>query len=116
MYRVVICEDDGVLAADVGALVEEAGHEVAGIFASARQALAVIARCDAQVAIIDLGLADGDTGAEVARVAASLGMRVIILSGSSNVGHGLGATSYTYAQKPWGQSVIRHLLSAHSTG
>ena len=114
MHRVIICEDDGVLAADIEALVEEAGHEVAGVFASAQQALAVIANCDAQVAIVDLGLADGDTGGEIARVAESLGMRVIILSGSSTVGHGLGAISYTYAQKPWGQSVIRHLLSAHS--
>ena len=39
MHRVLICEDDPLLAADLASIVEEAGHAVCGVFHDARAAL-----------------------------------------------------------------------------
>ena len=111
MSRVLICEDDALLAADIAAIVEVAGHVVTGTYSAGAAALAAIPASRADIAIVDLSLTDGDTGGEVARAAEAAGMRVIVVSGHSNVGRGLGLTPHTYAQKPWGEAIIRQLLS-----
>jgi DNA-binding response OmpR family regulator len=77
MRRVLICEDEPLLAADLALIVEEAGHAVCGAFHNARDALSNVGELDPDLAIIDLNLADGDTGAAVAHTLQSLGIRVI---------------------------------------
>ena len=59
---------------------------------------------------IDLNLADGNTGAAAAQTLQSLGIRVIILSGHSNVGAGLGCVPHTFAAKPVSREVVTQLL------
>jgi two-component system, response regulator PdtaR len=110
MRRVLICEDEPLLAADLASIVEEAGHAVCGVFHNAREALNDAAEIDPDLAIIDLTLADGDTGAVVAQALQSLGIRVIILSGHSNVGAGLGCVPHTFAAKPVSREVVMQLL------
>jgi two-component system, response regulator PdtaR len=111
MRKVLICEDDPLLAADLAAIVEEAGHSVCGNFRDAHEALANARKLAPDTAIIDLNLADGDTGAEVARTLQAMGIRVIILSGHSNVGTGLGCIPHTFAPKPVSAEVVGQLLS-----
>jgi DNA-binding NarL/FixJ family response regulator len=110
MRRVLICEDEPLLAADLALVVEEAGHAVCGVFHNARDALSNVGELDPDLAIIDLKLADGDTGAAVAHTLQSLGIRVIILSGNSNVGAGLGLVPHTFASKPVSKEVMGQLL------
>ena len=110
MRKVLICEDEPVLAADLAAIVEEAGHTVCGVFRNAREALSSAGKLDPDLAIIDLSLADGDTGGAVAQTLQSLGIRVIILSGHSNVGAGLGCVPHTFAAKPVSREVVMQLL------
>jgi two-component system, response regulator PdtaR len=110
MRKVLICEDEPVLAADLALIVEEAGHAVCGVFRNAREALDSAAELAPDLAIIDLNLADGDTGAAVAQTLQSQGIRVIILSGNSNVGAGLGCVPHTFAAKPVSRDVVRQLL------
>ncbi len=111
MRKVLICEDDPLLAADLALIVEEAGHEVCGTFQDAREALSHSVELEPDVAIIDLHLADGDTGADVARRLQGMGIRVVILSGYSNVGAGLGCIPHTFAPKPVSAEVMGQLLS-----
>jgi DNA-binding NarL/FixJ family response regulator len=110
MRKVLICEDDPLLAADLTSIVEEAGHAVSGVFHNARDALGNATELKPDLAIIDLTLADGDTGAAVAQVLQSLGIRVIILSGHSNVGAGLGCVPHTFAPKPVSKEIVTQLL------
>lgn len=110
MRRVLICEDEPLLAADLALVVEEAGHAVCGVFHNAGDALSNVGELDPDLAIIDLKLADGDTGAAVAHTLQSLGIRVIILSGNSNVGAGLGLVPHTFAPKPVSKEVMVQLL------
>ncbi len=112
MHKVLICEDDPLLAADLAASVEAAGHAVCGVFHNAREALNSATGLAPNLAIIDLKLADGDTGAAVAQTLQSLGVRVIILSGHSNVGAGLGCVPHTFAAKPISKEVMTQLLGA----
>ncbi len=110
MHNVLICEDDAVLAADLASIVEEAGHAVCGVFHNARAALNSAPELEPDFAIIDLKLADGNTGAAVAQTLQSLGIRVMILSGHSNVGAGLGCVPHTFAAKPVSREVVAQLL------
>jgi DNA-binding NarL/FixJ family response regulator len=110
MHKVLICEDEALLAADLASIVEEAGHTVCGVFHNAREALNSAAGLKPDLAIIDLHLADGDTGAALAQTLQALGIRVIILSGHSNVGAGLGCVPHTFAAKPVSKEVVTQLL------
>jgi DNA-binding response OmpR family regulator len=112
MARIVICEDDGLLAADLAQTVTDAGHEVTAVYGSAQAALADPAALSADVAIIDLNLADGDSGARVAQALQEAGVRVVILSGNSNATPDLGAIPHTYASKPFSPDLVRALLGA----
>lgn len=56
--RVLIVEDDPLIALDLAAIVEEAGHEVVSVCASRRAGLAEAAR-DIDFALLDVDLADG---------------------------------------------------------
>lgn len=114
MHNVLICEDEPLLAADLAAIVEEAGHAVCGVFRNARDALVEAAASSPDLAIIDLKLADGDTGAALAQSLQSQGVRVVILSGNSNVGAGLGCVPHTFAAKPVSREIVAQLLGPAS--
>ena len=79
--RVLIVEDEALLAMELEALVEEAGHEVVGWAVSSREALALLDTTAADLAFVDVHLADGPTGIEVAeRMGAERGLTVVFLT------------------------------------
>ncbi len=112
MSSVLICEDDAFLAADLSMSVESAGHEVAGVYANARDALKAASDNVPDVAFVDLELADGHTGSAIAKSLQALGVKVIVLSGHPNVGAGLGSVPHTYAAKPASPDMVKFLLSS----
>jgi DNA-binding response OmpR family regulator len=115
MNHVMICEDDAFLAADLSMSIESAGHRVDGVYANARDALNAAREKMPDIAIIDLELADGNTGSELARTLQTMGVKVIVVSGHPNVGAGLGTVPHTYAAKPVSPEMVEFLLnpSAH---
>ena len=114
MATVMICEDDAFLAADLVERVEAGGHTVQGIYGSACDILENLPLVPPDVAIVDLGLADGQTGSAVARVLQKAGTRVIILSGHSNASADLWSIPHTYAAKPVSDDLLAHLLEINS--
>lgn len=58
--RVLIVEDEFLIASLLEAIVEEQGHEQLGPVSTVEQALAYAPRAD--IALVDLGLADGNRG------------------------------------------------------
>ncbi|HYF53785.1 MAG TPA: response regulator [Salinarimonas sp.] len=56
--RVMILEDDPLIALDLCLIVEEAGHEVAAVCASRREGLAAIER-GIDFALLDIDVLDG---------------------------------------------------------
>lgn len=72
--RVLVVEDEFLIAMEVEDLLGEAGHEVVGPVADVEAALALIARQDIDAAVLDVNLGDGAT---TVRVAAELARRRI---------------------------------------
>jgi len=64
--KVLIVEDEALLAMELESLVEEAGHQVVGWATSSAEAKAMVATTDADIAFVDIHLADGPTGVDVA--------------------------------------------------
>ena len=64
--RVAIFEDDPLIAFDIQTAVEDAGCVVCGVFRDSSAAAAICEEARPDLAIIDLGLLDGETGSELA--------------------------------------------------
>ena len=112
MSTVLICEDDAFLAADLSMSIESAGHEVAGVYANAADALKAASDIVPDVAFVDLELADGHTGSAIAKSLQAMGVKVVVLSGHPNVGAGLGSVPHTYAAKPASRDMVKFLLNS----
>ena len=110
MSTVLICEDDPLLALDLAQNVEDAGHQLHGVYSTAEAALSESKTVMPDTAIIDLALADGETGAMLARTLQLSGVRVIIVSGHSNVNAGLDSVPHTFASKPLTSELVDLLL------
>ena len=63
--RVFIVEDEILLMMQLEAFLQDAGHIVVGTAISSREAKKVAAEINADIALIDIHLADGPTGTEV---------------------------------------------------
>lgn len=78
--RIMICEDEPVLAMHLAAEVEACGCEALGPFASVSDALAALRIQRVDAAILDVELADG-ASTPLARALREAGVRMIVLSG-----------------------------------
>jgi len=65
--KVLIVEDEALLAMELEALVEDAGHTVVGWATSSSQAREMVDGLTADIAFVDVHLTDGPTGVDVAR-------------------------------------------------
>lgn len=78
--RILVAEDEPVIALDVASAVEEAGGEVVGPAASVRQALLLVERDGVMAAILDVDLLDGNVGPVIEELMRR-GIPVVIHSG-----------------------------------
>jgi len=67
-FRVLIVEDEALLAMDIEALVEDAGHQVVGEAASVHELKGLPASAAPDLAFVDLQLALGTSGLDAARL------------------------------------------------
>ena len=79
--RVLICEDNPIIAMELEYLLKGAGHEVVAIAARSTAAIAATRDYQPDAALVDLGLADGRTGLLVAAELRRLGIPFVIVSG-----------------------------------
>ena len=78
--RVLIVEDEPLIAELLETLVQEQGHETLGPVSTVEQALAYAPRGD--IALVDLGLSDGNSGHLLARrLIDRFGIEVIFVTG-----------------------------------
>ncbi|ARO32839.1 response regulator CheY-like domain-containing protein (plasmid) [Rhizobium sp. NXC14] len=79
--RVLIVEDEFLIALDLGATVEGIGMQVAGLANDREQALRLAPSSD--IAFVDVNLADGPTGPELGRrLAEEHGIAVVFMTGN----------------------------------
>ncbi len=101
--RILIVEDEILIALELESLLQDAGHEVVGIAASSDEALALGADLGPDLAFVDIHLADGPTGVEAARrLARERGITVLFMTANAKripddfaEAHGVIAKPYT---------------------
>lgn len=107
--RVLVVEDEVFIAIEIESVVEECGHECVGIAADAAGALKLADRAD--VALVDLNLRDGSTGAQLGgRLAEEKGLTVVYMTANpSQLGPGVPGT-LGVLPKPVFERELRELI------
>lgn len=82
-YRFLIVEDSPLVAMDIEDAIHRSGHDVVGI--APDMAVALNYTHDTDIAFVDVRLADGETGPEIARALAEYGIVVIMITGNPNL-------------------------------
>ncbi|KAB1089110.1 response regulator [Neorhizobium galegae] len=79
-YRFLIVEDSLLVAMDIEDAIHRSGHDVVGIAPDMTVALNYTR--DTDIAFVDVRLADGETGPEIAKTLAECGIVVIMITGN----------------------------------
>lgn len=84
--RVLVVEDEAVVAFFLADLVEDLGFRVLGPAGDADEALALAGREPPEIAIVDISVADEEDGVEIgAELARRYGTSLVFLSGHGDV-------------------------------
>lgn len=110
MKRVLICEDEPLIALDLEQMVYDVGHEPVGPVRTFSDALELAESARPAVAIIDLNLADGTTGANLARLLHERGIRIVVLSGMTDVNPALAGIPHVFIPKPINPDAVTAVL------
>lgn len=79
--RVLVIEDEPIIAADIAAIVGDLGHEVCAIATTRIEAIAEAARCKPGLVLADIQLADNSSGIDAANdILADLPVPVIFIT------------------------------------
>lgn len=109
--RVLIVEDDMVIAGHLGPVVVRAGHELVGLAADRGSAVALLQSVPVDFAFVDIHLLDGWTGVDVVRAAVAEGATAAFTT--ANVG--LIPTDFAGAcgaiEKPYTEAQIERTLA-----
>lgn len=109
--RVLLVEDEVLLLMQLEALLEGQGHVVAGTALSSREALALAAEVEADLALVDVRLADGASGVDVGRlIAERTGMAVAFMTATPKRIPGDFSGALGVISKPYTREGIRSAL------
>ena len=119
--RVMIVEDEALIAMHLEMVVVSLGHEVCAFAATAPEAVARAIECSPDVALMDIRLARGSSGVDAARdVYALRGLRCIFLSANLDEATRAAVRSYepiAFINKPVLPLALQRALDrAGSTG
>lgn len=108
--RVLIVEDQSILAFDLEHNVFNEGHKVIGIAGSMSEALALANRGKPDLAFVDVQLTDGATGVAIAAKLASPNLKVVFTTASPDLlpSDGGGATGLLV--KPYSAAAVCQTL------
>ena len=81
--RVLIIEDELVVAIHVETALSEEGHQIVGIARESETALALAGRLRPDLALVDVHLVDGETGPEIASHLKEMGVPVLFMTAQS---------------------------------
>lgn len=106
--RVLVVEDEILVAMAFEGLLHDLGHQPIGIAATSRQALEFAD--EAELAFVDLNLADGPTGVELGRTLAGRGVTVVYMTANpEQLGDGVPGTIGVIA-KPASNTELRQVI------
>lgn len=79
--RILIIEDEALVAMELRFVLEDLGYQVVDICATAKSALNAVRETDIDLALVDIHLSDGATGIELGRrLAQEMGVTVLFMT------------------------------------
>lgn len=79
--RILIIEDEALVAMELRFVLEDLGHEVVGSVADARSAREIAKETDIDLALVDIHLSDGPTGVGLGReLGQDMGIAVLFMT------------------------------------
>jgi DNA-binding response OmpR family regulator len=107
--RVMVVEDNAVVAMDIEAMLREAGYTVLGPLASVAAALAFLDEVRPDAVLLDLKLQDG-SATPIATVLGDLGVPFALLTGMDNTAIDVALLRMPRLAKPFGSEDIRGMV------
>jgi DNA-binding response OmpR family regulator len=100
--QILVVEDEALIAELLVECLEDAGHTVIGPAATAKDALHLCTGFTPDLAILDISLADGSSGIEVARELFSRpGVAIIFASGELKIARQVEGAALSFLPKPY---------------
>ena len=79
--RILIIEDEALVAMELRFILEDLGHQVVGVAATARAARDLVREHDVDLALVDIHLSDGPTGIALGReLGQDMGVSVLFMT------------------------------------
>lgn len=79
--RILVIEDEALVAMELRFVLEDLGHEVVGTAADARTARRLVQETEIDLALVDIHLSDGPTGIDLGReLGQELGVTVLFMT------------------------------------
>ena len=112
--RVLIVEDEMLIAIEVEAALQGAGYEVCGVATSEKDAVEIARSVRPELAVVDVRLSPGD-GRHVARELADRFNTTILMATSENPAHLNGIGASAVIPKPYDADLVPAALAAAET-
>jgi CheY-like chemotaxis protein len=111
--RILVVEDDAIIALSAAAVLEEAGHDVIGPALGVEHALALAREHGPDLALVDINLAGGDEGIDLARqLQRELGVRSLFVSGQIATARSNRDAALGLLKKPYDPAALAGALPA----
>lgn len=111
--RILIVEDDALIALSIEDILTEAGHTVVGLAPSKIQALRLAKQTHPDLALIDLRLADGMTGVDLVHDFDGARLDLIIISALPPEIDGT-IPDHAFIAKPFTSEMLLSAISVHA--
>lgn len=110
-HRILIVEDEALVALELEATLDELGHEIVGIAPDSTTALKLVEQAP-DVALVDINLRDGPTGIPLgARLAQEFGLNVLFVTANPrSLGDGIPGT-LGVLPKPYNAEDVEGLMN-----
>ena len=109
--RILVVEDEILIALELESLLQDLGHEVVGLAASSGDAVAQGQALRPDIAFVDIHLADGPTGVDVARRLSGIGITVLFMTANAKRIPEDAAGAQGVISKPYTERGVRQALA-----
>lgn len=102
-FRVMIVEDEAIVATGVVAMIQDAGHEVIGVAHSGEEAINIAAESSPDIAVVDIKLPGIDGIDTTKKLVENYGTAVVIMTAYADpeyISASAEAGAFTYLLKP----------------
>lgn len=111
--RVLIVEDDSLIALDVELVLAAAGYDVCGVASSEAQALGLAAELRPDMAVVDISLSPGDGRVVAKTLCGAYATKVLFATGQCDEVAGLqGTGAVACLPKPYDAGILPSALQA----